>query len=188
MIMKLHRFVALIAAVAALQVTVVRAQVGDTNTNPRDARFLQQAGQLGLFQHELNELGFTFGSTVEVREYARHVANEYATFDAHFGINGELGPLLEFHGIELPTTLTKNEQRVLDRLTALAGTDTNRFDRAFVNEAISVNQQSIRLYQKEANSGQELDIQTFAQRMLPIIQSHQDAALALRTNGTAASP
>lgn len=180
MIMKLHRFVALMAGIAALQITAVRAQVGDTNTNPKDARFLQEAGQLGLFQFELNSLAFSLGPTVDVRAYAQHVANEYATFGAHFGINGELGPLLAFHGIELPTTLTESEQRVLDRLTALASTDPDQFVRAFVNEAIHVDQQSIRLYQKEDNSGQEPDIKQFAHITLPILQSHLDAALALR--------
>jgi putative membrane protein len=179
--MKLHRFVILIAAVAALQGTAVRAQVGDTNTNPRDARFLQQAAQLGLFQFELNSLAFSLGPTDEVRAYAQHVGNEYATFDAHFGINGELGPLLEFHGFEVPTTLTPSEQRVLDRLTELASTNPTQFVRTFVKEAISVDQQSIRLYRREANSGQEPDIKQFAVITLPILQSHLDAALALRS-------
>jgi putative membrane protein len=184
MILKLHHFVALIAVTAAMQVTAVRAQIGDTNTNPRDARFLQEAAQLGLFQFELSQLAFSQGPTEDVRAYAQGVAADYAEPGGRFNLNGEIAQLMEFHGFELPTTPTKSEQHVLDRLTELAGTDTNRFVRLFVSEAISVDRQSIRLYQKEANTGQELDIQNFAQRMLPILQTHLDEALALRATIT----
>ena len=180
--MKLNRFLAATVVLAALQTTGAWAQVGDPNISKRDARFLQQAAQSALLQFALGQLAMGSGPTQELRDYGLQLAADYGTPGSHFGINGELAGVAENHGVALPTTLTRSQQRQLDRLTALAATDnTNRFVRTFVAQSISLDRSTVKLYQKEANQGQGADTSQLAQNILPMVQRHLDQAVALRS-------
>jgi len=86
--MKLHRFVALAAVLGALQAPCLFAQVGDTNTSPRDARFLRQAAQLGIFEFELAQLALSRTTNTELHQLGLQGAANYSTPNQdHFGLN-----------------------------------------------------------------------------------------------------
>jgi putative membrane protein len=174
--MKLHRLIGLTAALAVLQATAVWGQFGGQHANSQDVCFLRQAALLGLYQFELGQLAMSLGPTQDIRDYGLQEAAD------HSGINRQLRELAESLGINVLTSLPRNQERVLDRFAALADTDSERFVRALLKESIRTHRQSIQLFAKEARQGDDPAVTDFAQRFRGMLRQHLDDALELRSN------
>jgi putative membrane protein len=167
-IMKVRQFVALAVTFAALQGVAVQAQF---DASSRDVRFVIQAAQAGLLELELAQRALGQGSTQPVRDYGLMLAADTS------GILGELDSVAEAHGIDLPTTLTRSQQRVLDRLGKLEG---ERLDRAVLNQAIGNLRRLVHLYRNEARRGDAGGIKGFAQTILPMLEEDLSEGMQLR--------
>ena len=153
------------AAVAASPRNV-RVRVGRT-----DYRFLFRSAQRSLFEYRAARLAQSKASRAAVRQYAGDVVR------AHSARQAELSRVLRDKGLTPPNSPSATDKRRLARLSALRGT---AFDRAYIREAVRINQEDRTTAQREARLTRDRDIQDYLRRFAPTDQAQLRGALALR--------
>jgi predicted outer membrane protein len=107
-----------------------------------------------------------------VRDYARGVVR------AHSARQTELSRVLRDKGLTPPNSPSATDKRRLARLSALRrGT---AFERAYIREAVRINQEDRTAARREARLTRDRDIQDYLRRFAPTDQAQLRGALALR--------
>jgi len=130
---------------------------------PEDASFVREAVQAGLTEVKLGTLAVQNGQDQNVKTFAQKLASD------HTAANQELQQIAAQKGMQLPTVIDAREMLTLKRLSSLSGTE---FDRAFAQDAVKAHEQAVKLFQKEAQSGQDPELKAFAQKKLPMLREH----------------
>lgn len=108
----------------------------------------------------------------------------------HTKANDELAALAKKHDIEVPdsTTLVKQAKaKILDLRD-------ESFDAAYANNQVKAHEDTIALFKKEAETVTDdkkpgaTELKGFAQKMLPALEKHLDAAKALQAKHQANNP
>ena len=82
--------------------------------------------------------------------------------------------------LNLPTHLDAKHKSAMDRLTGLSG---SAFDTAYTQHMIQDHKQTVADFQKQAQSGSDPALKSFAKKYLPIIQQRLQMAEANATKG-----
>jgi putative membrane protein len=64
-------------------------------------------------------------------------------------------------------------QKTIDKLSKLSGAD---FDKAYMNEMLKDHEKDVALFEKEANSGKDADVKSWATSTLPTLRDHLQMA------------
>ena len=100
--------------------------------------------------------------------------------DDHSKANDELKDLASKKNVTLPTDVDAKDKATMDRLSALNGA---AFDKAYMRHMVSDHKKDISEFQKEASSGSDTDVKSWASKTLPTLQHHlqmaEDAAKAV---------
>lgn len=64
-------------------------------------------------------------------------------------------------------------QKTMDKLSKLSGAD---FDKAYMNEMLKDHEKDVALFEKEANSGKDADVKSWATSTLPTLRDHLQMA------------
>ena len=57
-----------------------------------------------------------------------------------------------------------------------------QFNRQYIDGAVTDHQKTVKLFQDEAQNGQDAQLKTYAKAMLPALQAHLEEAQALQSN------
>jgi putative membrane protein len=143
--------------------------------SPLDQQFIVDAARGGLIEVSLGQLAAQKGTTDAIQKYGQQMAQE------HTKANNQLIQLAKQKGITPPTDLGKYEV-VRSHIAQLSGAD---FDRAYANEGgINGHLESLAVYNRQAELGQDPDLRRFADQTLPIIRRHFEQAQTLSTPGS----
>jgi putative membrane protein len=93
--------------------------------------------------------------------------------DDHSRANDQLRQLASSRGVELPTDLDRSARREYDKLSKLSGAD---FDREYMKHMVSDHKKDVKDFEKEAKSGKDADVKSFAGSTLPTLQEHLQMA------------
>jgi putative membrane protein len=93
--------------------------------------------------------------------------------DDHTRIADSLRALAGEKDVMLPTDLKPGDLALLNQLTGLSG-DT--FDKAYMGAMARDHRTEIAVFQTEANSGSDKDLQGFASKELPTLRQHLQMA------------
>jgi len=114
----------------------------------------------------MGHLGLERGSSDGVKSFAKRL------IDDHTKGNQELQGLAKQKGVMLPA----DNPGMPAALTTKTGKD---FDQAFAKTGVEDHEKDIKEFEKEASSGSDPDIKSWASKTLPTLKSHLDAARAL---------
>ena len=136
-----------------------------------DQRFVESAARDGMAEVALARLAQQKALRGEVREFAERMAADHAK------ANEELARLAAEKGFEMPDGPSRDHQRLQQRLGELIGAD---FDREYMKHMADQHKKAVSLFDKQAKRGKDPDLKAFAQRQLPGLQGHYQAALGTR--------
>ncbi|MGF6113115.1 DUF4142 domain-containing protein [Pseudomonas frederiksbergensis] len=138
--------------------------------------FVDNAAAGGIAEVETSKLALEKSSSADIKTFANMMITD------HTKANDELAALAKKHDIEVPdsTTLVKQAKaKILDLRD-------ESFDAAYANNQVKAHEDTIALFKKEAETVTDdkkpgaTDLKGFAQKMLPALEKHLDAAKALQ--------
>jgi putative membrane protein len=137
------------------------------NLNSTDRTFVTKAAQGGLAEVELGQMAEQKASNDAVKNFAKRMVAD------HTKSNNELKSQVQQMGVSLPTTIDAKAQSEKDRLSKLSGSE---FDKQYIQHEIQDHRQDISEFQKQANSGGDETLRSFASKTLPTLQEHLQLA------------
>ncbi|RON50421.1 DUF4142 domain-containing protein [Pseudomonas frederiksbergensis] len=138
--------------------------------------FVDNAAAGGIAEVETSKLALEKSSSADIKSFANMMITD------HSKANDELAALAKKHDIEVPdsTTLVKQAKaKILDLRD-------ESFDAAYANNQVKAHEETIALFKKEADTVTDdkkpgaTELKGFAQKMLPALQKHLDAAKELQ--------
>jgi putative membrane protein len=131
----------------------------------RDKKFVSCIARAGLMEIKLGELSQTNGLAIEVKDMGKHL------IDDHTKAGNDLKILADRKNISFPTILNNKQQKTYDKMAKAKG---DGFDRSYMKYLKKHHKKMKREMKKEVKKGNDMDIATWAQNNLPVIQHHQD--------------
>ena len=157
-------------AFLAVVLVGVAAAPAHADLSNADRSFLEQAASGGLAEVQTAQLAQQRSSSPQVKQFANRIITD------HTLANTELLQIAQDQNITLPEQPSTKDGSVYRRLIGLNGT---AFDQAYAQAEVSDHQQDITLFRKEAQSGQDPALKSFAQKTLPILVQHLQLAQSL---------
>ena len=127
------------------------------------ASFAKKAAAGGRAEVKLGQLAQRNGLSEAVKAFGRRMESD------HSKANDQLMAVASKDNITLPTGMDKKDQAAYDRLSKLSGRE---FDRAYARDMVTEHEKDIAEFNKEANSGGNPDVKSFAAQTLPTLEDH----------------
>jgi len=135
-----------------------------------DRDFLQKAASGGMAEVQVAQLAQQKASSPQVKDFASRMIAD------HTQANNELRQIAQQANLTLPSQPDRKEVAAEQKLQGMSGTS---FDRSYAQDELRDHQEDVALFRKEASSGQDPALKSFAQKTLPILQQHLQMAQAL---------
>ncbi len=168
---KLAKTIALPLVVACISA----AQNQADRLKKTDETFVMKAAQGGLAEVELGNLAIERGANQKVKDFGRRMVTD------HSKAGDELKTIASHKSLNVPAGIDAKSQATKHRLSSLSGA---AFDRAYMEDMVSDHKEDIAEFQREANTGADPELRSFAQKTLPTLQHHlqlaQDALAAAK--------
>lgn len=138
-----------------------------------DRQFVTEAAHAGAAEVVHSQLADQRASSDDVKQFARRLVED------HTKANQELTKLATDKGAAMPpggadqSQLHGKHREFNEKLSKLSGAD---FDREFMRHQLKMHQDAVSLFERQANKGKDADLKAFAERMLPTLRDHQQAA------------
>lgn len=133
----------------------------------KDTEFITKAAQANMAEVQLGKLGAQKSQNDQVKQFSQRLQTD------HQSANQKLAPIAQSKSVPLPKDIGSQHQKQMSQLQGLSGA---QFDKAFATTALKDHAQTIDLFQKEAQQGQDAAVKQYAQSMLPSLQHHLDMA------------
>jgi putative membrane protein len=145
---------------------------------PADMDFAKTAAAAGMAEVKLGKLAQQQAESDEVKQFGQRMV------DDHTKANDQLKAIAEKKNIDLPQGPPDQAQKAYDDLQKKSGQD---FDQAFMDTMVQDHHKAVDLFQQEAKSGKDADLQGFATATLPTLQQHLDLAQLTQAQVTASN-
>jgi putative membrane protein len=133
-----------------------------------DRIYVEEIAQAGMLEVELAKLALEKSDNENIKKYAEQMIQD------HQALNQELMQLAEKKGITLPSNLSPKHQALKTQVSKLSGT---QFDQAYINEAgINAHIESLILHTRQIQLGEDQDLQAYAIKSIPIVETHLQLA------------
>ncbi|HLL12961.1 MAG TPA: DUF4142 domain-containing protein [Rubrivivax sp.] len=136
-----------------------------------DRKFVEEAAQAGMAEVEHGNLAAQRATNPQVKQYAQRMVQD------HTKSNDELKTIASARGITPPTAMDRKHHRAMEKLGKANGAE---FDREYMKHMVDDHKKTVSLFEKQAKSGKDGDLKSFAVKTLPILQEH--LALAQSTH------
>src|ERR1700722_20030587 len=117
----------------------------ETTVSMADTNFMLAAAQGGMTEVKLGELASTNGMRDDVKEFGQMMVKD------HTAINDDLKALAAQKGVTLPDSLDAKHQGMVDKMTALAGSE---FDNAYIAGMIKAHKADAKAFKGESAATQ----------------------------------
>jgi putative membrane protein len=128
-----------------------------------DRVFAQKAAAGGTAEVSLGQLAQQNAESQQVKDFGQRMVTD------HSQAAQELRQIAQQENLTLPTTPDSKDQALQKRLSELKG---SAFDSAYTQDMVRDHKQDIAAFQREAQSGQDPALKSFAQKELPTLQEH----------------
>lgn len=156
------------AALAATILSVTTASFADVSK--KDQEFFTKAAAGGMYEVEAGKLAQSKGTSDGVKSFGGMLVKD------HDAANDELKALAAKKGAVLPSGLSVDKQRKLDKLS-----NAKDFDKDFVKEiGLDDHKVDIALFEKTSKNADDADLKAFAAKTLPTLVAHKEHAEGLR--------
>lgn len=134
-----------------------------TSLSDQDKSFADAAAKGGMMEVMMGKLAATNAENAIVKSLGEMMVKD------HSKANDELKKWASTAGYTLPTGLDADQQKMYDDLKAKKGKD---FDKAYTDLMVSDHKEDIAAFKKEAASGSEASLKSFASSTLPTLEHH----------------
>src|SRR6266404_3253801 len=166
---KRSNWIAIVIVVLVLGAVVV---VAKTSRQPlSDPQFAAKAVQGSLAEVELGRLAAQKSQNETVRAFGERMATDHTKSKAN------LEKIAAQQNITLPEDLDKDAQKNYEKLSKLSGP---AFDRSYAQDMVKDHKKDVAEFQKEASTGKNEAIRSFAADTLPTLQDHLKAAREMK--------
>jgi putative membrane protein len=128
-----------------------------------DVRFAREAAMGGMMEVELGKIAVQKASSDKVKQFGQRMIDDHAKG------GDELKGIAAKNNFNIPDQLDARHKAMVDRYANMSGTE---FDRAYMRDMVKDHQTDIADFQKEANSGMNPDLKSWATTTLPTLQEH----------------
>ncbi len=156
-----------LAAAGLVGIAAVPAHADLSNA---DRSFIEQAASIGMAEVQTAQLAQQRSNSAQVKQFANRIIAD------HTQANVELLQLAQDQDMTLPEQPSGKDTSSYRRLLGLNGAS---FDQAYAQAQVSEQQQNVALFRKEAQSGQDPAVKSFAQKTLPLLVQHLQLAQSL---------
>jgi putative membrane protein len=170
--------VMILLAVAFLT-AVPRANASMT-VSTADQDFMLAAGQINLTEIRLGEYAAQNGPREDVKEFGRRMVKD------HTALNANLKALAAQKGVTLSDSLDATHQKMVDKLTALTGSD---FDKTYIADMFTGHTKAVKAFKTESAKTNDAEVKNFADNSIPVLEEHlklitaiKNAAVGLRVS------
>lgn len=133
--------------------------------------FAKEAATGGMMEVQLGNIAMKNSVTQSVKDFGKMMV------DDHTKINDQLKDLASKKNVDLPATVTSDQQKEIDKLSKKTGTD---FDKAYVSMMIDDHKKDIAAFKKNGDKLTDADFKTFIMNSLPTLQKHLDAVETIK--------
>jgi len=148
-----------------------------------DKTFAQKAAVGGMAEVELGKLAEQKAASDAVKQFGSRMVAD------HSKANEELKQIAGEKGLTLPAELDAKNKSELAKMQKLSGA---QFDRAYMDDMLADHKNDVADFRKEASSGHDSDLKSFAAKTLPTLEEHlqmaQTTDAAVRSGGKAGAP
>ncbi len=138
-----------------------------------DRTFATKAAAGGEAEVALGQLAAQKAGSEKVRQFGQQMVTD------HSQANQELKAIAQQQNLTLPSTPDSASKAMEKRLQASSGA---AFDSAYTKDMVQDHQKDVADFEKEANSGQNAALKSFAQKYLPVLQRHLRMAQEISTD------
>ena len=138
-----------------------------------DELFAKKAAEGGMAEVELGQLATQNAESADVKQFGQRMV------DDHTKANDQLKQIAEKNNITLPTELNAKDKAEKDRLSKLNGA---AFDRAYMHHMVMDHTKDVNEFKKEASSGKNADIKSFAEQTTPTLEDHLKMAKQINSS------
>ena len=133
--------------------------------------FATDAAAAGMAEVALSRLAIHKSSNVDVKQFAQMMINDHGSASA------KLKSIAKQDGVKLPSAPTPEQKAVAKVLESKSG---GAFDAAYAAQMVKDHQKAVELF-RQASEDPALDqnLRTFAEKTLPTLQHHLEAAQKL---------
>jgi len=135
-----------------------------------DSSFYKNAAEAGMAEVDAGTLAGEKATDAKIKDFAAMMVKD------HTAANDKLKALAATKGVELPSGASMGQKAEYAKLKMESGTT---FDKSYIKGQVSDHEKVIAMLKKEIASGQDADAKSFAQTILPTVQSHLKSAKAL---------
>jgi putative membrane protein len=165
-------------AVASLAMLAAAPSWAQGTSNPQqlnneDKQFINKVENGNLAEAALGQLAQQKAADPAVKEFGRWMATDHAL------ANKQLMAVAKDANYQHQPALTEKDKALEQQLQPLSGA---QFDEQYMKGMVQDHQQTIALFQAEAQSGQYQQLKTYAQNLLPVLQQHLAEAQELAGN------
>lgn len=152
-----------LAALALLLSGCASTQNTMANGGTPGERFMIQAAQANLAEIETGRLATERARNSDVRQYGARMVRD------HTEAGQELMRLANQMGVSLPQQPDEMHQQLAQKLSNLEGAE---FDRAYMRAMVEDHQHVISMFEQQAESPEDPELQAFASKTVPILRDH----------------
>jgi len=135
-----------------------------------DIKFIVTVAEGSTNEVALSQLAAEHSSRDDVKKFAQMM------IDDHTKLNAMLTDLAARKGVAISDAVMKGQKDHVDGLAAKNGAD---FDKAYIKLMVKTHQETLALFQKEAEKGKDPDVMSFASQNTPTISEHLEHAKML---------
>lgn len=135
--------------------------------------FVNNAASGGLFEVQSSELALERSQTPAVQEFAQMMIND------HTKANEELKTIAEGKGLTVPTEIAGPPAQHMEAVQAAEG---DNFDQVYMQHQAQAHQETIAMFQAQAQNGEDPDLQAFAEKTLPTLNAHAEQIQGMMSN------
>jgi putative membrane protein len=130
--------------------------------SPTDRMFVSTALKGGMAE-VLGQLTLQKSNNEQVKQFAQKM------IDDHTKLGDEMKPVAQQIGVELPTKISKKDQKTMAKLQGLSGT---AYDQAYIRDMVKDHKQDLSEFQSEASNGQDPAVKNAANQGSQVIAQH----------------
>lgn len=159
-----------IGTLAATPLVFAQASAGMTKPSSQDTTFVSKASAGGMTEIQASKLAESHSQSGSIKSFASTMITD------HTKAGDKLSAIAQKDGMTPASAPMAAQQKNIDKLGTLNGA---AFDKAYASMMLKDHTSTVALFKKEAASGGNPDLKSFASDTLPTIEQHQSMAKKL---------
>lgn len=154
---------AAVSASAAPASDNVKTTAKTAPTMMSDSEFAKTAAEGGFAEVRFGQLAEDKATNQSVKDLAQRMVNDHTQAD------DSLKTAASKDNVTVPTRLNAKDRATYAKLSMLSG---STFDRDYARDMVRDHETDIAMFKREANSGKDASIKSFAAKTLPTLEDH----------------